>query len=182
MRVYVLFVLVAWIGLAAAGTVCPSCVDLGYTCVPENYIYDGCAIASSTCPVSSCTANCQGLYGSSYTGSCSATMFDCICTADSGPVSTGPAGSPPATKTVAPAVKSNVIGTTTVTIAAFTTSASLDTDGTINAGTGIIVSLVLAAAVCVVVIIAIFGYVWPNWVSKDGRKTVGIPFAGNIQL
>ncbi len=61
----------------------------------------------------------------------------------------------------------------TVSVAALDfASVRLGTDGTITTGTGFTVAIVLVAAVCVVVIIAIGAYVYPNWVAGAMKNGV----------
>lgn len=166
MRAFLLVAFVWLIGAATAGTVCLTCNDLNYDCVPLNYVYDGCPVDPTTCPFPSCTTHCQGLYGANATGSCSTSLFTCIC-------DTGAANVPDVTTvpSTAPGTKSASTGGVTVAVVdplAFST-VSLGTDGTVTTGTGATVALVLVAVVCMAVILAIAAYVSPSWI-KNGRK------------
>jgi hypothetical protein len=187
-----LFGLLLWcVGSAVAGSVCPTCADLNYDCVPDNYVYDGCPIAPSTCPFTSCNAHCQGLLGSSASGSCSTTLFACICETGSSvgttdppvtsgssvaPVSKTPSNGNSTTTTTTTTTHSGGVSTTTVSIAALDWSTiRLNTNGTIVTGLGQTVSLVLVAAVCAVVILmGIVAYAAPTWVRK-GDKNMAQP-------
>lgn len=185
MRALLLLAFVWLVGVATAGTICLTCNDLNYDCVPPNYVYDGCTIDPTSCPFPSCTTHCQGLYGTSATGSCSTSLFTCVCDTTAPAVPDVAAASPVAA--TAPVTKStstggNGVSGATVSVATLDfASVRLGTDGTITTGVGFTVAIVLVAAVCVMVIIAIGAYVYPNWV-KGGKKNgvemmvVGSPF------
>jgi len=166
MRLLIVGLFVLWAGLATAGSICLTCDDLNYDCVPESYVYDGFPIAQSSCPIPSCTAHCQGLHGVAATGSCSAILFTCIC--DTGTEPTGPVGQPVPTKAPAGKTTTTNVHSNTVTVTALDfASVRLAADGTLTSGTGFTVALVLVAAACFMAILGIAAYVYPKFQNNE---------------
>lgn len=166
MRTIVLVLVGLFIALVAAGSACPTCTDLNYDCVPEGYSFDACPIPASSCPIVSCQSHCEGLLGSAATGACSSSLFTCLCETG-GSVAGSPSNNnnhsaPSASQTTT--TTGNSVTTNTVTIAALDFSTlHLYGDGTMTAGTGFVVGVIIPAVVLIFVIASIVAYIYPKF-------------------
>lgn len=167
MRRGLLLVLLGLVGIALAGT-CPTCSSLNYDCVPAGYTFDNCPIAPSSCPIADCGAHCEGLLGAGAVGTCSSTLFTCLCEAAQ-PGGNPPPPQPPAAGTPSAVATGGQVQSNTVTVAALETPLYLYGDGTMNSGVGFIVGSILVAVACAAAIASVTMYVYPRWVKgTDG--------------